>query len=459
MVTPLDVASYNEGSMPKMIVLKNALFRNVQCSFYPLQVFRHTNRKYYSTQEAYMSAWQIHQYGGPEQLKLYNTVEIPTVQRPWDVLVKVHAASINPIDGMMLGGYGAATMNAFRRLTCSFSEKNEFPLILGRDFSGVVVATGKAIPQSKFKPGDEVWGAGDPWRQGAFAEYTVVNALQISHKPKQLGHTDAATMPYVGATCWSALCTLGTFAASQHDWKEHVEAKTSRSQSLFQSTSSFSVQLQQTTQPSLALVIGGSGGIGTFSIQLLKAWGAEVTSTCAGDAVMKVLELGADIALDYTKEDVFLELKRLPQFDLILDAVDDNSEQCMPLLKKYANARYITLKTPFLRNNDDSLFPLGLIKTGITLGTHNIKALQQGQTYRWGLFMPNGYAMKQIAELVDAGKILPVIEKVYPFSKLSSGLEKVATKHNRGKSVLDVSDQHVDVQHEEPEQQHAQANT
>lgn len=366
-----------------------------------------------STLPSTMSAWQLHEYGDINQLKLSSAVRMPVICHPHDVLVRVCAASVNPVDVMMVGGYGSATLNMLRQLYGTMHRESEFPLTLGRDFSGHIVDMGCGVDQNIYRIGDAVWGAGNAAYPGTHAKYTIVSSKEVSHKPKSLSHTEAASMPYVAATTWAAICTVSGF--SPHNLAGRR-----------------------------VLMLGGSGGIGTFAIQLLKAWGAHVTTTCSSDAVDKVLKLGADIALDYTKHNVMHELQRLHRFDLIYDAVGEEeiADNAATLLRPFTGATYVSVVVPLLRNVDTNGVVFGLTKSACQLSTSVVKGLSNGINIRWGLFMPNGSAMKAVAKLVDEGKIQPQVESTFPFEQLPSAFEKVSIKHSRGKTVIDIAGLH-----------------
>ncbi|XP_037083533.1 reticulon-4-interacting protein 1 homolog, mitochondrial-like [Pollicipes pollicipes] len=349
-----------------------------------------------------MAAWQIHKYGGPEELELTTSRRLPPITCPTELLIRVHAASVNPIDTAMLGGYGSRTVNVMRQLTGAL----EFPLTLGRDLSGEVVAVGGSV--SQFRPGDLVWAAVGPQRQGAHAEYVTAAADSVSLKPRSLTHVEAASLPYVAATTWSALVVTGEL------WNE--AARRGRR----------------------VLVLGASGGVGSLAVQLLKAWGCEVTATCAADAVPLVESLGADVVLDYTSPRADEHLALMQGYDLILDCSGQSSEGRLPLLKPWTYSKYVTLSPPLLRNVDEGGLLAGSLRNAAQLVQSNIASHSRGSSFRWAFFMPNGCALRQIRDLVDDGKIRPVVQHEVPFEAVPSAFSQVAAGHNRGKTVIRV---------------------
>lgn len=353
-----------------------------------------------------MKAWQIHQYGGNENLILSNLVRIPKVQDPTDILVQVHAASINPIDCEMRGGYGSTLLNALRTKSIVGRSGGELPLILGRDFSGVVIETGKGV--RKYKPGDQVWGTVFASKPGSHAEYTVATEKEISLKPRSLSHTEASSIPYVACTTIVALCNVG--------------------------------ELKEKNTPGKRILIhGGSGGVGTFAIQLMTAWGADVVTTCSTDAVELVTSLGADIAIDYKTQNIQEELSNMEKFDVILDSFGKKKTgYSMNSLKPCRNAKYVTIKHPFLKNFDNYGVPGGAIKSVADAAFDTIKGLQKGISHRWAVYVPNGKALGMIAQMVDNDLIVPVIDKVFQFDEVQAAFEKVEQGHGRGKTVIQI---------------------
>ncbi|XP_062863573.1 reticulon-4-interacting protein 1 homolog, mitochondrial [Trichomycterus rosablanca] len=354
-----------------------------------------------------MQAWVLDQYGDNSVLRFTKNAAFPIIHYPNEVIVKVHAAGINPIDVNMRGGYGAATL-AMKRDPLNLNKSGgEFPVILGRDVSGVIMECGLDV--AYFKPGDEVWAAISPWKQGALAEFVVLSANEVSHKPKTLSHLEAASVPYVAATAWSALVNTGGLT------KDNCAKKR-------------------------VLILGGSGGVGTFAIQLLKAWGAHVTVTCSGGAERLVRGLGADDVVDYTAGPVERELQRLERFDLVLDNIGGETEKwALALLKPWSGAKYVTLVTPFLRNTDQLGLADGMMQTGVTIATKALKHLAKGVHYRWGFFTPSGPALDEISEVVDAGKIKAVVEETFSFSQVPQAFQKVEGGHARGKTVVTIA--------------------
>lgn len=354
-----------------------------------------------------MPAWVIDKYGNNDVLRFTNNASFPVINYPNEVIVKVFAAGLNPLDVSMRGGYGSATMATKRDPLNIRQSGSEFPLILGRDVSGVIMECGLDVKY--FRERDEVWAAIPPWKQGSLAEFVVLSANEISHKPKSMSHTEAAAIPYVATTAWSALVNTGGLR------KDNCANKR-------------------------ILILGGSGGVGTFGIQMLKALGAHVTVTCSHNAEQFVRELGADHVVDYTAGPVEEPLSALEKFDLVLDNIGGDTERwALGLLKPWTGAKYVTLVTPFLLNTDRLGIADGMLQTAATVTTKAIKHLIKGVHYRWGFFAPSGPALDEIREMVDAGQIRAVVEETFSFSQVPKAFEKVEKGHARGKTVVEIS--------------------
>lgn len=354
-----------------------------------------------------MPAWVIDKYGSNDVLRFTKNASFPVINYPNEVIVRVFAAGLNPIDVSMRGGYGSATLSMKRDPLNIKQSGSEFPLILGRDVSGVIMECGLDVKY--FRERDEVWAAIPPWKQGSLAEFVVLSANEVSHKPKSLSHTEAAAIPYVATTAWSALVNTGGLT------KDNCTKKR-------------------------ILILGGSGGVGTFAIQMLKAWGAHVTVTCSQNAERFVKGLGADHVVDYTAGPVDEPLSALEKFDLILDNVGGDTERwALNLLKPWCGAKYVTLVTPFLQNTDTLGIADGMLQTAATMTTKALKHLVKGVHYRWGFFAPSGPALDDIREMVDAGQIRAVVEETFSFSQVPQAFEKMEKGHARGKTVVQIS--------------------
>ncbi|KAF6205373.1 hypothetical protein GE061_019544 [Apolygus lucorum] len=364
-----------------------------------------------------MSAWRVTSYGNLDKLCLSNDVSKPTIVKPRDVLVKVRAASLNPIDAAMLGGYGQVLLDAMRSLEgcVQDTKKISLPLTLGRDFCGEVVAKGNDVRNVRVR--DTVYGVVVPHLPGSHAEFVIADSCLVSRKPEHLTDEEASSIFYTAMTAWSALKVTGDIILTSPKGLR-------------------------------ALVIGGSGGVGTVAIQLLKNWGVEVTTTCSTDAVPLLESLNADVVIDYKKPDALKDLEIVGKFDIILDASGTASPNMyLGFLREWKNAKFITLRSPMLSNTDKLGLVGGMAQNALDLALANIKsgAVAKGATVRWGFFMPVAAGINEINDLVLEKKIKPVVEKIYPFSDMPAAFERMSGGHLRGKLVVTMDNSKVTI--------------
>jgi NADPH:quinone reductase-like Zn-dependent oxidoreductase len=251
-------------------------------------IIKHTGatseKKSASSTSQTMKAIRIHNYGGPEVLQ-YEDAPRPKPQAG-EVLIRVHAAGVNPIDWKVREGY----MKDFW--------PHKFPLILGWDLSGMVEEIGPGpAAAGRFKKGDEVYSVPDVSRDGAYAEYIVVRESEVALKPKSLHHVRAAAVPLAALTAWQALFDAGQLKRGQR-----------------------------------VLIHGGSGGVGHVAVQLAKWKGAHVLATASTKNQELLRELGVDEPIDYTKQK-FEDVAR--DVDLVLDLIGgETQERSWSVLKK-----------------------------------------------------------------------------------------------------------------------------
>lgn len=352
-----------------------------------------------------MKAWRLTNYTGIQALKLDENVATPKISSPGDILIKVEASSVNNLDVMMTKGYG----RNFFGLARSNSGESGLPVTLGRDFSGTVVDVGMSASE-KFSPGDQVWGAVTPAGHGSHAQYVLASNVTTAVKPKSLSHCEAASFPYIAQTAWSAL----SLTAGLSDYNNNAKFK--------------------------VLVIGASGGVGTFAVQLLKVWNYSVVATSKDfDLVAK---LGADVVLDYTAPDYLDMLKKLGSFDVILDCAGSKDLQgLLAYLRPWSGAKLVTLSSPALKDIDDYGVVFGAMRSVGELVGKNVQSLtSQGNTLRWAYYTPNLRALDTVSKLIEQGKIKPVINSVFKMDSVPQALEKLQAGSTRGKIVIDMSD-------------------
>lgn len=344
-----------------------------------------------------MKAWQIHSYGDIQDLQLTNA-RIPLIENPKDLLIKVNAASVNPIDVIMTRGYGRTLINLMR------DHDLEFPLTLGRDFCGTVVDKGHDV-SNKFNIGDNVCGIIPIHKQGSHAEHVIANESNIFHQPKHFTAVEATSPLYTAITAWSALYVTGELALRKPETLR-------------------------------ILILGVSGGVGTVALQMLKSHSATVMGTCSSDAVPLVQSLGIDRVFDYTKPDFNTSISSEPKFDIILDCAKVGYKN-IPTSWKYD--RFITLTSPLMVNTDNHGLVYGLFTSACDLLNANFKKCPSGQSVRWGFFYPSEKGLQFISNLLQNNQVTPMIYKVFPFMELPKAYEALNQGHVRGKIVIDMN--------------------
>ena len=311
-----------------------------------------------------MKAVVIHEYGDPEVLK-YEDVPRP---EPKDdqLLIRVIAAGVNPVDAMIRSGM-------FDR-----EGTRAFPIILGGDVAGVVEKVGSKI--TKFKAGDPVFAYVSLDNSGGYAQYALVTEREAAPKRKSLTYVEAAAVPIAGMTAWQALVDTAKLSAGQ-----------------------------------TVLIHGGSGGVGSFVIQIAKARGAKVIATASTANQEFLKQLGADVAIDYTKqrfEDVAKDV------DVVLDSIGrDTLARSYGVVKKGG-----IIVSLVARPKQDELQKHGIRGTAL-----NVESTSE--------------QLAEIGELIDARKIKVIVSQTFPLSEAMKAQEQVATGHTRGKIVLKIADE------------------
>jgi NADPH:quinone reductase-like Zn-dependent oxidoreductase len=335
-----------------------------------------------------MKAFIIDRYGSGARVR---AGEMPDpVLREDDVLVQIHAAGVNALDSKIRSG-------EFKLLL-----PYRLPLILGNDVAGVVLRVGARV--RRFKPGDEVYARPDQDRIGTFAELIAIKEDSVAKKPKNLTMEEAASIPLVGLTAWQALIEKAGLKKGQ---KVFIQA--------------------------------GSGGVGTFAIQLAKHVGVTVATTTSTDNVNLVRSLGADIVIDYKKED-FQNV--LSDYDVVLHSLDKPTlEKSLRVLKP--GGRLISISGPpdpeFARDIGAS-WMLKLVMRFLSYGVR-VKAKRHQVNYSFLFMRANGDQLAEITALIDSGIIRPVVDRVFPFESTDEAMAYVEAGRAKGKVVVNVRPQ------------------
>jgi len=302
-----------------------------------------------------------------------------------EVLVEVHAAGVNLLDAKIRGG-------EFKLIL-----PYRLPLVLGHDVAGVVVKVGTQVRQ--FTPGDEVYARPDDFRIGTFAEFVPVKEASLALKPKNLTMEEAASIPLVGLTAWQALV-------------EKAELK--KGQKVF--------------------IQAGSGGVGTFAIQLAKHLGATVATTTSATNVALVKSLGADVVIDYKTQDFEVVLR---DYDVVLNSQDGKTlEKSLRVLKR--GGKLISISGPPDPAFGREIAAPGLVRLVMRLLSSGVRRKAQALSADYSfLFMKaSGSQLREITRLIEAGAIRPVMDRVFPFSSTNEALAYVEAGRAKGKVVV-----------------------
>src|SRR5437868_10680812 len=330
-----------------------------------------------------MKAFSLDRYGSADRVR---AGEVPDPElRADDVLVQIHAAGVNLLDSKIRNGELKLIL------------RYRLPLILGHDVAGVVVRVGCRV--RRFKPGDEVYARPADGRIGAFAEFSAIKEDDVAIKPKALTMEEAASIPLVGLTAWQALIERANLKQGQK-----------------------------------VLIHAGSGGVGTLAIQLAKHVGATVATTTSTANVDLVRSLGADIVIDYRKED-FADVLR--DYDVVLNSLDKVTlEESLRVLKP--GGQLISISGPpdaaFARSLDASWF-LRMIMSALSYGIR-AKAKRRQVHYSFLFMRADGGQLTQITSLIDAGIIRPVLDRVFPFASTREAMAYLDAGRAKGKVVV-----------------------
>ena len=299
-------------------------------------------------------------------------------------------------DVMMCRGYGLRVLSSLRSLeSCSY----QYPRVLGRDFSGEVVAVGGGV--TRVGVGDEVWGAIFPSQEGSHQELCLASESSVSLKPKSLSHLEAASVPYAGLTAWSAISSLGLRPGAR------------------------------------VIVVGGAGGVGLLACQLLeKFFQCRVTVLAAEHYHLKLTSYGAFQLIDNRKNPE--DLQQLEKVELVLDCaglgLDTDSLNVGALLA--AGGSFVSLTSPILSSTDRLGLIPGLVSSLSSVLQMNLT--KSSHQYRWAFYQPDCRALEIFTKLADQKTLLPTVNSVYNFENLVEAYKKVDEGHFMGKIVIDM---------------------
>ena len=332
-----------------------------------------------------MKAFIVDSYGGPDHVRA-GEMPAPDVGEN-DVLVQIHAAGVNPVDSKIRNG-------EFKQIL-----PNRLPLILGNEAAGVVVRVGSRV--RRFKPGDKVYARPDKGRIGTFAEFIAIAEDDVAQKPNGLTMEEAASIPLVGLTAWQALVERANLKKSQK-----------------------------------VLIHAGSGGVGTFAIQLAKHLGAIVATTASAANLDLVKRLGADIAVNYKKDDFETFLK---DYDVVLNSLGaETLEKSLRVLKP--GGKLISISGPPDPDFARDIGASWILRLAMRLLSYQIRRKSRRRHVRYSFLFStaSGDQLRQIGSLIDSGIIRPVVDRVFPFESTKEAMAYVETGRAKGKVVVKV---------------------
>lgn len=332
-----------------------------------------------------MKAFTINRYSKVDKLQL---VEIPEPAiKENEILVQIHAASVNQLDIKLKCG-------EFKLIL-----PYKFPLILGHDVAGIVTKVGAKV--NRFKVGDEIFARPSDFHIGTFSEFIAIHEIDAALKPKSISFEEAASVPLVALTVWQAFVD---------------KAKLQKGQKVF--------------------IQAGSGGVGTIAIQLAKHFGATVATTTSPENFDLVKSLGADIVIDYKTQDFETILK---DYDLVLNSQNEKTlAKSLRILKQ--GGKVISISGPpdrdFAKERDLNLF----MKTAIFIVSRKVRSQSKklGVNYSFLFMQANGKQLSEIGRLIETGVIRPVVDKVFSFEQMNAALSYVDRGRAKGKVVVKV---------------------
>jgi NADPH:quinone reductase-like Zn-dependent oxidoreductase len=332
-----------------------------------------------------MKAFIIDRYGKKEVGRI---AEMPDPEvRDDDVLIQIHAASINPLDSKIKSG-------EFKLIL-----PYRLPLILGNDVAGTVMRVGVRVRD--FKPGDEVYARPDDDRIGTFAEFIAVKESSVALKPRNLGMVEAASLPLAALTAWQTLVETAKLKKGQK-----------------------------------VLIHAGSGGVGTIAIQLAKHLGAFVATTTSTANIAWMKTLGADVVIDYKQQDFATVLRG---YDVVLNSLgSDELNKSVQVLKPGGHLISISgPPTPAFAVARGLAWPLQQVMRMFSFGIRK-KARKNGVEYTFVFMRADGAQLREITALVESGAIRPVVDKVFLFQDTHKALAYVDSGRVKGKVVVQM---------------------
>lgn len=332
-----------------------------------------------------MKAFVVNQYGKDKKAKLTQVVE--PVLAEHNVLVQIHAAGVNLLDSKIKAG-------EFKLIL-----PYKTPFILGHDVAGTIIKIGSGV--KKFKVGDEIYSRPADHRIGTFAEYIAIHENDVAIKPANITMSEAASFPLVALTAWQAL-----------------------------------VEIAQVKKGQKVFIQAGSGGVGTVAIQIAKYLGATVATTASEKSFDFLKDLGADVLIDYHKQNFEDVLK---DYDVVLNSQDKKTlEKSLGIVKP--NGKLISISGPptpeFANTIAANWFLKGLFSL-LSMGIRK-KAARRGVQFSFLFMRADGKQLNEITKLIVSGALKPVIDKTFQFEQTNDALLYVESGRAKGKVVINL---------------------
>lgn len=330
-----------------------------------------------------MKAFSISRYKKESPLEL---VDLPEpIVKDHEVLVEIHAASVNLLDSKIKSG-------EFKLIL-----PYKMPLVLGHDVAGIIVKTGAKV--KNFKVGDEIYSRPSDFHIGTFAEFISIDEKDVALKPTNISMEEAASIPLVGLTAWQALIEQSNVQKGQ---KVFIQA--------------------------------GSGGVGTFAIQLAKYMGATVATTASEKSFDVLKNLGADVLIDYKTQDFE---DALIDYDVVLNSQDNKTlEKSFEVIKPGGKIVSISGPPTPVFGEERRLPWYVKLATRFLSSKIRKRAKKQNVNYSFLFMTANGKQLSEITHLIQNGKIKPVIDKVFAFEKTNDALQYIESGRAKGKVVI-----------------------
>jgi reticulon-4-interacting protein 1, mitochondrial len=343
-----------------------------------------------------MHAWVTHRFGEANDVLRQAKMYPRPAPAKNEILVRVRATSINQIDVKRRAGYGRNLLKLKKAVA--------FPMVVGNDFAGDVVAVGAGV--TRWRVGDRVFGAKDHSTSGTQAEYVAVPHVCASAIPEGWSYVDAAVQPYAFLTAYSALTN---------------DAK-------LNSTNA---------QDKKIFIQGGGGAVGLAALQLCKVWGAHVAVSCAKRSIATVQAAGGDVVIDYTTEDY---AEKLRDYDVAFCcATLEEESRMLQILKRNAGATFVSVVHPILANTDRAGVLRGLIASSKDKKSRIKRAKKAGIGYAWSLMKHDPAVIELLQTLMANRQVKAFVGKVYAFDEMPAAQHAVEAGHIVGKVVVEMS--------------------